>query len=67
MLGSPDKMRSMAGVLDGIASASDNLQIRKDQLPGLLAWDDGTPSRTYEFSIDDQVRAVSEIAGTSRA
>lgn len=63
MLGSPDKMRSMAGVLDGIASASDNLQIRKDQLPGLLAWDDGTPSRTYEFSIDDQVRAVSEIAG----
>lgn len=63
MLGSPDKMRAMADSLGDIAGASDNLQIRKDQLPGLLAWDDGTPSRTYEFSIDDQVRAISEIAG----
>jgi hypothetical protein len=62
MLGSPDRLRAMAESLGDVASASENLQIHKDDLDGWLSWDDGAPSKMYDAAIDSQVTALAHIA-----
>lgn len=60
-LGSPDRLRAMAASFGDISGSAENLQIKKDQLDGLMSWDHPPASRSYEYSIDDQVRAVGLI------
>ncbi|MDU0366961.1 hypothetical protein AB0O16_04060 [Microbacterium sp. NPDC089180] len=62
-LGSPDRLRNMASTIGDISGSAENLQIKKDQLDGLMSWDDGKASKVYEYGIDDQVRALGVLPG----
>ncbi|MGO2684355.1 hypothetical protein [Microbacterium sp.] len=60
-LGSPDELRAVAEKLGDIGGATARMDINKDQLDGLMSWDDGEPSRRYEVATENQIDDLARI------
>lgn len=61
-LGSPDELRAVAETLGTIGGASAAIDVNKDDLDGLMSWDDGEPTRRYEVAVENQQRDLGQVA-----
>ncbi|MGO1507842.1 MAG: hypothetical protein ACTHZW_08975 [Microbacteriaceae bacterium] len=60
-MGSPDELRAVGEKLGDIGGATARMDINKDELDGLMSWDDGEPSNRYEVATENQIDDLARV------
>lgn len=60
-LGSPDELRAVAEKIGDVGGATSRMDINKDNLDGLVTWDDGEPSARYEIATENQIDDLARV------
>jgi hypothetical protein len=60
-LGSPDALRALADAIKAVGDKSEEIQISRSLLTGLMSWDDPPQSNVYSESVSEQSEPVGRI------